>query len=307
MAPHRIELARPVDLRRTVFPLIRGAGDPTSRFEGATLVRAVRTAGGPATLRITQRERQVIEVEAWGPGADIARAETGPGLVGALDDPDRFPEPAHPTVADAWRDHRDVLLTRADPMPVLLAAIIEQKVTGLEARRAWRGVVQATADPAPGDLGLLLPPDPARVASLPAWQLTRLGVTGRRASTLREAARHPIRVAGLAVMATDDAKAWLAKLPGVGPWTVAEVARLALGDPDAVSVGDFHLPNIVAWALAEEPRGTDDRMLELLQPYHGQRGRVQVLLEAAGISAPAFGPRLEPRVIEAVPTASPWS
>jgi 3-methyladenine DNA glycosylase/8-oxoguanine DNA glycosylase len=74
---------------------------------------------------------------------------------------------------------------------------------------------------------------------------------------------------------------------------VAETARLALGDPDAVSVGDFHLPNLVAWALAGEPRGDDARLLELLEPYRGQRGRVQVLLEAGGVRAPAFGPRAE--------------
>jgi 3-methyladenine DNA glycosylase/8-oxoguanine DNA glycosylase len=74
--------------------------------------------------------------------------------------------------------------------------------------------------------------------------------------------------------------------------------RLSLGDPDAVSVGDYHLPNVVAWALAREPRGTDERMLELLEPYRGQRGRVQRLLEASQISPPAFGPRMEARSID---------
>ena len=87
---------------------------------------------------------------------------------------------------------------------------------------------------------------------------------------------------------------------GIGPWTVAEVARIALGDADAVSVGDFHVPNIVAWALAREPRGSDERMLELLEPYRPHRGRVQRLLETSGIRAPAFGPRMEPRAIDRI-------
>jgi 3-methyladenine DNA glycosylase/8-oxoguanine DNA glycosylase len=82
-------------------------------------------------------------------------------------------------------------------------------------------------------------------------------------------------------------------MPGIGPWTAAEVVRLALGDPDAVSVGDFHLPNLVSWLLAGEPRGTDERMLELLAPYAGHRGRVQLLLEASGAHAPRYGPRME--------------
>jgi 3-methyladenine DNA glycosylase/8-oxoguanine DNA glycosylase len=85
----------------------------------------------------------------------------------------------------------------------------------------------------------------------------------------------------------------LQAFPGVGPWTAAEVARIALGDADAVSVGDYHLPHLVGWALAGEARGTDERMLELLEPYRGQRGRVQLLLEASGLHAPRYGPRAE--------------
>jgi 3-methyladenine DNA glycosylase/8-oxoguanine DNA glycosylase len=296
MATVRIQLAHPVDLVRTARPLIRGTGDPTSRLDGRSIARAVRTADGPAAVRVTQTGRRTVEVEAWGPGADHA-ARIARGLAGADDDPSAFPaSPPDAAIARAWRDHRDVVLTRADPFPVLIAAITEQKVTGTEARRAWRAIVRRTGDPAPGDLGLLLPPDPERLASIPTWELTKVGVTGRRAATLLEAARHPRRIAALTTTPLDEAKGWLAKLPGVGPWTVAEVSRLAFGDPDAVSVGDFHLPHIVAWNLAGEPRATDERMLELLEPYRGQRGRVQVLLEAAGVSAPKYGPRLEPNL-----------
>jgi len=85
---------------------------------------------------------------------------------------------------------------------------------------------------------------------------------------------------------------------GVGPWTAAQVVRVALGDADAVAVGDFHLPHVVCWALAGEARGSDERMLELLEPYRGHRGRVQLLLVAAGVRAPAFGPKREPARIE---------
>jgi endonuclease III len=296
MAPDRIELPYPVDLVRTIRPLVRGGGDPTTRVDGSTVRRAVRTPDGAATVEVTQRSRRGIEVIAWGPGAGHARTIAA-DLAGGADDPDAFPLPPDPVVAAAWRDHRDVLLTRADPFPVLVAAVLEQKVTGLEARRAWRAIVRRTGDPAPGDHGLTLPPHPQRLAELPSWELTKLGVVDRRAATVREVARHPRKVAALADLPLADAKAWLAKLPGVGPWTVAEVSRLALGDPDAVSVGDFHLPNIVAWHLAGEPRGTDERMLELLEPYRGQRGRVQILLEADGLTAPAFGPRHEVRQI----------
>ena len=294
MTVRRIELEHPVDLRRTVFPLIRGTGDPTARMEGRTVWRAVRTPDGPATIRLGQSGTTTIDAEAWGPGAEHAVTVVVPGMVGAFDDPTSF-VPRDPVLTEAWRDHRDVLLTRADPFPVLVAAVLEQKVTGIEARIAWREVARMTADEAPGDRGLRLPPDAERVASLPSWELTRLGVTGMRAATLREVSRHPKKIATLAGVPLEEARAWLGRVPGVGSWTVAEVARLALGDPDAVSIGDFHLPNIVAWALAGEARGDDDRMLELLEPYRGHRGRVQVLLEASGTAAPRFGPKLERR------------
>jgi hypothetical protein len=64
-----------------------------------------------------------------------------------------------------------------------------------------------------------------------------------------------------------------------------------------VSVGDFHLPNLVAFALAREPRADDARMLELLEPYRGHRARVIRLLELSGIRAPRYGPRLSIRGI----------
>ena len=294
MATSRIVSEHPIDLRRTLFPLIRGTGDPTTKVDGPTVVRALRTSDGNATLRMIQRGRRAIAADAWGPGADRAIEDVAPGLAGALDHPEAF-EPRDELVRALWRDHRSAVLTRTDPFPVLVAAILEQKVQGAEARRAWREIVMATADPAPGDAGLRLPPDPERLAQLPSWQLTRLGVVRGRAASLREVARHPKKIGALASAPIDEARAFLTKLPGVGPWTIGEVCRLALGDPDAVSVGDYHLPHIVAWAFAGEARGSDERMLQLLEPYRGQRGRVQVLLEASGITAPAFGPRMERR------------
>ena len=66
------------------------------------------------------------------------------------------------------------------------------------------------------------------------------------------------------------------------------MAVRALGDDDAVSVGDFHIPNLVAWALAGEPRADDARMLELLEPYRGRRALVIRLLELSGLARTAL-------------------
>lgn len=171
----------------------------------------------------------------------------------------------------------------------MLRAVFEQKVTGKEAYRAYAATVRHFREPAPGPLPLLLPPEPAAVAATPYWVFHPFGVEQRRAETLRRAAAVADRLerCGDAAEATRRLRA----VPGIGPWTAAEVVRVAYGDPDAVSVGDYHVPNTVAWALAGEPRGDDARMLALLEPFRGHRGRVCVLLEAAGVQAPKYGPR----------------
>lgn len=175
--------------------------------------------------------------------------------------------------------------------PRLLRAVLEQKVTGKEAYQAYSAIVRKFGAPAPGPVpALWVPPDPADIAAAPYWVLHPFGVEQRRADTLRRAASVADRLERCADSV--EATARLTALPGIGPWTAAEVVRVAYGDPDAVSVGDYHLPNMVAWALAGEPRADDARMLALLAPFAGHRGRVCTLLAAAGMGAPRRGPRM---------------
>ena len=281
-----------MDLAGTLFPLRRGTGDATTRIAGPEAWRTLRTPDGAATLRL-RAVGEDIEAEAWGPGAAWA-LETAPDLVGAGDVGEGF-APHHELIARLWRQHRGIRLTRTHAVvPTLIAAIFEQKVTGIEARRAWRGLVRAASEPAPGPLAdLRLPPDPARVAAMPAFAFHRFGVETRRADVVRAVCARASRFEAWADLAPVEFRERLQAHRGIGVWTAAETARLALGDPDAVSVGDYHLPNLVAWALAGEPRGTDERMLELLEPYRGHRGRVQRLLEASGLHAPRYGPRTQ--------------
>jgi 3-methyladenine DNA glycosylase/8-oxoguanine DNA glycosylase len=286
-----------VDLAGTLFQTVRGTGDPTTRVRPGDAWRSARTPEGPATLRLRDAGGGRIEAEAWGAGAAWA-LETAPDLIGANDVAEGF-RPRHRVLVEAWRRARGVRITRSrDVVRTLIAVILEQKVTGIESRRAWRGLTQARAEPAPGPGGLLLPPDPARLATAPYFELHPFGVERRRAETLRGACARATQIEGFADLEPADARDRLQALPGIGPWTAAMVARVALGDADAVAVGDFHLPNIVCWALAGEPRGTDERMLALLEPYRGHRGRVQLVLMAAGVRAPAFGPRREPARID---------
>ncbi len=301
----------PLDLRRTLSAHGRGAGDPCLRFEASgSAWRTSRTPDGPVTLFI-QAQASGVRARAWGPGAAWALDRLG-ALVGADDDPTAL-VPRHRAVEEAVRRTHGLRQGRTGRvLEALLPAIFEQKVTGDEARRVYRGVLARYGEPAPGGFALRVPAPPEALAALPYHAFHPLGLERRRAELVRAVCHEAARLerlgqavtdalaagdAAAAAVARHAAYAALRAFPGIGPWTLAEVGARAFGDPDAVPVGDFHIPNMVAWALAGEPRGTDERMLELLEPYRGQRGRVVRVLELAGAAAPRYGPRLSPRSI----------
>lgn len=297
MIRRRFALCRPLDLATTLAPLAHGRGERTIRLAAGEAWLACRTYEGAASLQIRQRSPTTVEAVAWGDGGEVA-LDGVPALIGEEDEPERLAA-HHQVVHDLQRRNPGLRLPAT--RRVLAAAvpsILEQKVTGTEAFRAYAALLRRYGGPAPGPAGLLLPPDAPTLASLPYYAFHPLGVERRRAEVIRGVAR---RAAWLeSARDAGDARRRLMALPGVGPWTAAEVLRSAFGDPDAVSVGDYHVPNIVAWALAGEPRADDARMLELLAPYQGQRGRVQRLLEVGGIVAPRYGHRMAPRSIAAI-------
>jgi 3-methyladenine DNA glycosylase/8-oxoguanine DNA glycosylase len=291
-AARTILLSHPLDLRATLSPVRRGGADPTVRVGLREAWRATRTPAGPGAERLVLRAGAVLGVEAWGPGAEWL-VEHAPTLVGELDDVAGFrPEPG--LLRDLHRRHPGLRMCRTEAVfEAAAASILEQRVAGAEAWRGWRALVRGLREPAPGPLaGLLLPPDPAVVAATRYPVFHTYGVERGRAETLRRAAAHAGRLEEALVLPLDAARRRLRALPGMGHWTAAEVAAVALGDADAVPVGDYHLPHVVGWALAGERRGTDERMLELLEPYRGHRARVLRLLQIAGIGPARRGPRL---------------
>lgn len=285
-----LDLGFEVDARSTLAALRHGPGDPTLRFEpGGIVWRATRTPRGAATIRLEPRAAG-WRVLAWGDGAEQAVAAL-PRLLGAEDDPSQLVLPQGPLRQLAGR-LRGLRFGRSDDvMGSLLPAVIEQKVAGREAQRSWRALVLRWGERAPGPGDLWLAPRPDVLAAIPWFDLHELGLEQRRATTLIRVARAARSLEACVELPRPAALARLRSVHGVGAWTAAETARAAFGDPDALSLGDFHTPNLVAWALAGEPRGDDTRMLELLEPYRGQRARLVRLLELGGIRAPRYGPR----------------
>jgi 3-methyladenine DNA glycosylase/8-oxoguanine DNA glycosylase len=269
--------------------------DPCARFDGGAFWWATRTPDGPVTLVLRRAGADLVGT-GYGPGAGWA-VDRADAVAGLRDDLTGFPEvaAAHPVVARLAREHRGLRLPATGRIfPALLRAVCEQKVTGKEAYRAYAATVRHFGHRAPGPAPatgapLLLPPDAAEVAGTPYWVFHRCGLEQRRADTLCRAAAATAALERCGDPATATTR--MTAIAGIGPWTAAEVVRTTYGDPDAVSVGDYHIPNTVAWALAGEPRGDDNRMLALLEPFRGHRGRVCVLLKTAGIGAPRYGPR----------------
>jgi 3-methyladenine DNA glycosylase/8-oxoguanine DNA glycosylase len=323
----------PLDWSRTLGVHRRGRGDPAYLVdEYGAAWRTSLTPDGPATMRVhavpaqgpmpageagRAREagaggtvpgreaggavpdgeagRVTVYASAWGPGAAWFLG-TLPGLLGAADDPSGF-EPVHPLLQEMSRRHYALRIGRSDRVfEALIPAVLEQKVVGAEAKRAWRLLLLRFGDPAPGPAppGMRVCPPPRTWIRIPSWEWHRAGVELVRARTIIGAARVAGKLEETAAMTPAEADRRLQALSGIGPWTSAEIRQRTIGDADALSVGDYHLPSIVGWALIRQ-KVDDAGMCELLAPYAGHRYRAAWLLEMSGQGPPRHGPRNAPR------------
>ena len=255
--------------------------------------RATLTPAGPGTLRVSVCGGEV-RGEAWGPGAEWL-LEQLPELLGGADEPDAF-VPRHRLVALARHRRPGLRLTRTGlVLESLIPSVLEQKVTTDEAYRAWRLLVRKYGEPAPGPAAggrLWVMPGPRTWALIPSWEWHRAGVDNKRASTILRAVRVAARLEEAVGMEPAAAQARLEVVPGIGPWTSAEVVQRSHGAPDAVTVGDLHLPGIVGWALAGDRNADDAAMLELLEPYAGQRHRAARFILLSGRTPPRRAPKM---------------
>jgi 3-methyladenine DNA glycosylase/8-oxoguanine DNA glycosylase len=293
----------PVDIVSTLAVHQRSSADPTYRREsGEAVWRTARTPEGPVTARFcVRRSEQVVFTQAWGPGASWLLDHV-PGWLGADDDASEF-QPHEQVLRDAYVRHAGFRIGRTSlVLESLVPAVLEQKVTGSEAWRGWRTLLRWYGEPAPGPVppGLRLVPDAATWRHIPSWDWHRAGVGPDRSKTVIRAARVADRLEEIVDLPPAQRAGRLRMVLGVGGWTAAEVLQRVCGDADAVSVGDFHLPRLVVWALSSRVSDADDDMLELLEPYRPHRYRVTRLLEMSGVRPPRFGPRLAPRDYRAI-------
>jgi len=289
-----VDLDGPYDVARSM-PRLGTVSEPTWRHRGEHVEISGRTPAGPVAFR-ARSSGDRLTVEAWGAGAGWI-VDRLPLLAAHGDDPRplRFD---HAVLDETNRRHPGVRHGATGlVVDALLGRVLGQRVLAVEAGRSWKALCRELGGPAPGPLELLLPPDPDRVVEQPTWWFHQRGIERSRARTLVAVARHARRLAEVVDLPLPEAYARMRAVPGLGPWTVNGVARVALGDPDAIVVGDYWISHAVCSFLTGRSRGSDEEMLALVARWTGQRGRVERLVGLSGHRVQRFGPGIRtPRI-----------
>jgi 3-methyladenine DNA glycosylase/8-oxoguanine DNA glycosylase len=259
-----------------------GQFDPTASLDADCFRKAFFYRGEPAAIEICRAERG-LHICAYGSFADELLAETIAGL--AHDDGYAAFATPDTGVLRLHTLHPGLRLLRVPWLyDITCSAILQQRVRTVDAMREWRRIALRWGTPAP--LRLRAFPPAEVLAQVPMFALESIGIDAKRARTLLAFARESRLVSIKPSTAFTDLRKYLLRIPGIGPWTTESVMGYGAGDTDAAIPGDLHLPRVVCYALAGEERGSDDRMMELLEPFRGDRFRIIRLIGAAGVDVP---------------------
>ena len=273
---------QPIHLRRTLALQALGQFDPSAVWAGDTFTKTFMAAAGQCTVRLSRVDGGVrIEAEGEEAGQVVAQLESAV----AEDDGYHDFAPDHDGILQHHRRNPGLRLLRVPWLfDAACSAVLQQRVRTTEAFAQWGKLCRRFGQSTPG--GLMAFPSPETLSQVPLHTLQAMGIDPRRGRVLlslaREISMHPLRPG----VTREYLKARVGRVHGIGPWTVATILGYGTGDTDAVPVGDLHLPHMVCYAFAGAMRGTDERMLELLEPYRPHRFRVIRLLYCAHVYPP---------------------
>lgn len=275
------------NLKRTLGLLSLGGNDPTIRLRSHSADLCFLTPEGDVTVS-AQHVGESLNVQLHGDGSRWIQPHL-PDCFALHDDTSTFQPDGR--LRKLAADFPGIHLPR---LPVvfhrLLQIVLQQLVRWEDAAATWRSMTRQFGNPAPGQRNLTMGPAPATLTKVGYYDLVACGALPRQARVILRLAADFNRIQRSADHSVERLTACLRSTRGIGPWTIQYLLGSALGDPDAVLTGDYALPHAVSWFFQRQPRGTDEVMLQLLEPYRGHRFRVQKLLMLSGISAPRRGP-----------------
>lgn len=272
-------IIEPFDLGATMAQQVLGHFDPTGARNAEAFQKVHLTADGQPVTWLFTRTDDGFRVRVHGTGAAAVLSHFL-ACFPLADGCDAF-DPRHPVLRRAVRLHGGLRLLRVPwAFDVAAGAVLQQRVRWQVAYSDFRRIANRWGTPMSGCMAF---PTARQLAGMTVAAIEAQGIDPKRARALHALARLEAVRPFLAVETDPNRlRLRLRQVRGIGPWTANMIAGYAAGDPDAVPTGDLHLPSLVTAALAGEPEGTDDRMLELLEPYRGQRFRVVRLLSWAG-------------------------
>ena len=213
---------------------------------------------GSATVAF-RTASDLVRADSWGPGTDWALTRL-PALLGADDDTAADFRPDHPLLQQlAGRFSALRLGATGRWYEALATTVIGQRVVTADAGSSREALSRRYGEPSPAGPANSFP-TPEALLRLSDHDFHRVGIERSRARVMRIAAKYADRVERLRGVPAADATEWLQRLPGIGPWTTGITTAIAAGDPDAVPVGDLHLPRVVTYALTgqRERKRRDD-------------------------------------------------
>ncbi len=252
----------------------RLASDPT---------RVVRGNVYDATISVEDRLERVVATQR-SDGSVAVRAESDTGVehvrfVLGLDDDHsellrRFA--GDPLIGEATRRLRGLRPVRtATVAHALLRAVAGQLIQARRARQIEANVIRSTSRT---HGGLHAPPVAHELARRSPAELTRLGLGGRRATTLVRLCR-TLDLEGLKRQPTDAVARRLEREPGLGPWSVGVVCLQGLGRYERGLARDLGLVKLVSLLRGRRPQPEETD--ELLAPYGEWAGLASVYLLAS--------------------------
>jgi len=248
--------------------------DGVLRCRRGVLHRLLSVEGAPVLLRAAQpaRDRVVLDARSQTPAAAEYGLDRWRFALGVDDDLRPFHERFRhdPLIGRSVRAAPHLRPgRRPEPFEALAWAVCEQLIEVERAAAIQRRIVARWGRRCT-ETGLRDVPDAAALAAAAPAQLEACGLSASRALALVRAARE-VASGRADLHASDHERSWqrLARIPGIGSWTVEMLALRGQGRLDQVPAGDLGLRKLVGRMRTGRPsdRVEEEEVREFFAPY----------------------------------------